>query len=78
MMKTPLTDLPPTFLTKAHACHYSGLCVRTIDAAREAGHLPSYKVGRRVLIRREDLDAYLERCRVPVGADEVDDGTPSE
>jgi excisionase family DNA binding protein len=59
------------YLTKAQAQVYTGLSERTIDYARERGELPFFKVGKRVLLCRADLDAYLERHRVGADLDRI-------
>ena len=33
----------------------------------DGGELPAYKVRRVIRLRRADVDAYIERCRVPPG-----------
>jgi excisionase family DNA binding protein len=45
----------------AHALRVSGPTVRRLVAAKEITH---HRVGHQIRIRREDLDAYLERTRV--------------
>ena len=48
-------------LTTTEAAAYVGLSHRTLERYRVTGQGPPYlKVGRRVLYRRADLDAWLE------------------
>ena len=54
------------YVGKAEAANYAGQCVRTLDYARERGDLPYYRVGRKVLFRVADLDAWMDRFRVDV------------
>ena len=54
------------FVDKRTAAKYCALSQRTIDYAREHGELVFYKVGRKVVFRVADLDAYMARCRVAV------------
>ena len=55
------------FLTKAQATVYTSLSARSLDYARERQEIPFYKKGKRVLFKRADLDAWMERHRA--GAD---------
>jgi excisionase family DNA binding protein len=64
-MKTDVTAaVEPQFFTKAQAATYTGLSVRSIDVAREQGTLTFYRHGTRVLLKREDLDRWIERFHV--------------
>lgn len=63
-METILTDLPPKYLTKEQARHHTNLSLRKLDMARACGALPSLKIGKRVLFKLADLEAFLERYRV--------------
>lgn len=53
---------PPTGFSPQQAADYSGLSRVTIDRLRKSGRLPSAKVGRRVVIRRVSLDAFLREA----------------
>ena len=48
---------------RASAVSASGLPNHTIDLAIKSGELPVTKSGRRVIILREDLVAWLHRCK---------------
>ena len=43
---------------------YSGISRRELDYARAKGRLAYFKVGRRVLYSRADLDEFMRRHRV--------------
>jgi excisionase family DNA binding protein len=59
----------PGYLTKKQAAEYGGCGQRTIDRWRSNGDLPFYRLGaRKVLFKAADIDAYLQRFRVDVGA----------
>ncbi len=45
----------------------SGLGVRTFRLAAKAGELPVYRVGKRWVAKRSDVQAYVERQRVTFG-----------
>jgi excisionase family DNA binding protein len=51
-------------LTNEEAAEYTGLSLRAIRTLTETGRLPAYKVTRRLLYRREDLDKVIEASRV--------------
>jgi excisionase family DNA binding protein len=58
------THEPPFYLSRISAVQLTGLSERTIDYARARKEFPTVKYGRRVLIRREDLVAWLESRKV--------------
>lgn len=49
--------------TRASAAAATGLPGVTIDLAIRTGELPAVKSGRRLIILKEDLIAWLRRCR---------------
>ena len=61
------------FLAKKEAAAYLSLSPRTLDNLVARGDLPAFKVTRKVLFRRRDLDALAERHRVRSLDDVVDD-----
>jgi excisionase family DNA binding protein len=62
------------YLTKAQACIYTSLSERTLDYARERGELRFYKLGKkRILFKKDDLDAYIERHRAGADLDKIVD-----
>jgi excisionase family DNA binding protein len=48
------------YLSRQESADYLGVCRRTIDRRRRDGTLPTKRVGKRVLILREDLDRLAE------------------
>ena len=50
----------PFTLTIKRACEASGLSRSTIYEAMGKGALPALKVGRRTLVRRADLERWLD------------------
>lgn len=66
------------YLTKPQACSYTGLSERTLDYARGRGELPFIKYGKRVLLKRADLDTWLERYRAGADLDTIVDKVMSE
>jgi excisionase family DNA binding protein len=61
------------YLTKPQAQFYTGLSERTLDYARERQELTFYKHGKRVLFKKEDLDAWMERHRAGASLDRIVD-----
>lgn len=64
MASIPGTDLPTTaeksFLTVKEAAEVSGLGASTVRLAIRKRQLRANKVGRRVLVKRSDLENFLE------------------
>ena len=56
----------PTYMSREDAAAYLGRSVRSLDGLRESGQIPWTKRGGRILLRTDDLDAYLDAGRVPV------------
>jgi excisionase family DNA binding protein len=57
-----LADLTPNgtpWLSLRAAAVYIGVSARTVERALARGHLRSSTIGRRRLLHRDDLDAYL-------------------
>jgi excisionase family DNA binding protein len=53
----------PKWITP-EAAKYAGCSHRTLEKLRQTGGGPVYlKIGRSVLYRQSDLDAWLEQCR---------------
>jgi excisionase family DNA binding protein len=44
-----------------------GITTRTLYRLIDDGDIPAYKLGRVLRVRRADLDAYLERCKIQPG-----------
>lgn len=51
------------YLTRLEAAAVLRTCDQTVDKRIKEGQLAAVRVGRRVLIPRESLDDFLERCR---------------
>ncbi len=58
-----MTEFPEVLGVKDAAC-YLGLATSTLAKLRLSGAGPTFcKLGRRVVYRRFDLDAHLDRCQ---------------
>jgi excisionase family DNA binding protein len=58
----PVADGSP-WLSVPQAAEYAGVSPRTITRLLERGRIRSTRIGRRVLLHRDDLDAYLKETR---------------
>lgn len=54
--QSPLMDVPAV-------AEYLGLAIATVRNLSKAGALPSYKMGKFVRFRREEVDTWLESKR---------------
>lgn len=63
-------DLDPWLSLRA-AAGYCGLSTRFLRGRIAEGHLPHYRPGGKVLVRRSHLDAWLEQFK-RVGAQDLD------
>lgn len=52
------------YFTKIEAAEYLRFSPRVIENLLARGDLKAYRPGRRLLFRREDLDAFVERYAV--------------
>ena len=52
------------FLTRKGAAHYLNISLRFLDLLTELGDIPTYKFGRAVRIKREEIDAFVDSSRV--------------
>ena len=44
-----------------------GIRLKTLYGLINSGHLPAYKIGRVIRLRRIEVMAYVERCRIKPG-----------
>ena len=49
------------YLSKTEASAYLGIAIRTID--KRLYEIPHFKVGRRILFKKSELDEWMERYR---------------
>ncbi len=59
-------QLKTGFVSKRMAAMYCALSQRSLDYARERGELPFHKVGKKVVFKMKDLDAFMAQFRVAV------------
>ena len=58
----------PRLLSQQEAAHYLGISYWTVRDLVFRQEIPLIKIGRRVLVDRLDLDAYLDRSKIHPGA----------
>jgi excisionase family DNA binding protein len=49
------------------AAAYIGITARTLYRFIDEGHLTAYRFGRVIRLKTEDVDAYIESCRIKPG-----------
>jgi excisionase family DNA binding protein len=62
-MKHP-NILAPRLLSQQAAAAYLGISYWTLRDLTFRGEVPHVKIGRRILVDRLDLDAYLDRAKI--------------
>ena len=65
-MKHP-NGLAPRLLAQQAAAAYLGISYWTLRDLTFKGEVPHVKIGRRILVDRLDLDAYLDRAKIRQG-----------
>ena len=59
------------YFTKEGAKNYTSLSARLLDYATERGELRRFKVGKRVLFAKEDLDNFIRRKQAGADLDAI-------
>jgi len=54
-------------MTRLEAAAMLGVSDETVDRLIRRGELSAYRIGRRVLVKRESVSAYLARCQEAAG-----------
>ena len=64
---------PPSFngITIRDAANKIACCVRTVRKAIAAGRLPAYRLGSRIFLKPEDVEAFIQNRAVPITPDET-------
>ena len=60
--------IEPRLLSQHEAAHYLGISYWTVRDLMFRRKLPFVKMGRRILVDRSDLDAYVDRSKIQRGA----------
>ena len=56
------------WLSTPAAAERLGVTSRTLYRFIDEGQLPAYKFGRVIRLKKDDVDAYIESCRVEPGS----------
>lgn len=64
----PSSDLSPTWITSKQLAQHLGLSVAAITHLR-GSKIPYYKIGGRILFKRQEIDEYIEKTRHKTGSD---------
>jgi excisionase family DNA binding protein len=66
------------YFTKSEAAQYLRCSLRFIDYARERDELKAFRLNRKLLFARNDLDAFVRKRAVNVNLDRVIDEVVAE
>jgi excisionase family DNA binding protein len=67
--KKRLPPLEPGFLDLKAAAAYTSLSVRTLrDKIRKPGGPPIYRISKKILLKKTELDAWIETFKVDLDA----------
>jgi excisionase family DNA binding protein len=58
----------PVWMGTPEAAGYLGITLRTLYRFIDEGHLPAYKFGRVIRVKRDDVEAFVEHNRVQPGS----------
>lgn len=70
VMSTTDTSEPAgeiTWLSTAEAAHRLGITPRTLYRFIDAGELPAYRFGRVIRLKADEVDTFIEACRIEPG-----------
>ena len=63
-----MTDIEaPRWLSTAEAARRLGITPRTLYRFIDEGQLPAYRFGRVIRLKQDEVDRYIELCRIPPG-----------
>ena len=57
----------PVWLSTSAAAKRIGVTPRTVYRFVDDGQLPAFRLGRVIRFRRDDIDAYINECRIQPG-----------
>ena len=55
------------WMSTADAADYLGVQPRTLYRFIDEGRLPAYRFGRVIRLKRDDVDVFVQSCRIPPG-----------
>jgi excisionase family DNA binding protein len=59
---------PIQWMGTREACERLGVTLRTLYRFIDEGQLPAYKMGRVIRLQAADVEAFIERMRIPPGS----------
>ena len=65
-------NLSPTWVTTKQLSQHLGISTAAVTNLR-GSKIPYYKIGGRILFKREEVDAFIEKSRYKSGSDNLDD-----
>jgi len=65
--ETPASSGPIVWLNTEEAARYLGVTTRTLYRFIDKGELAAFRFGRVFRLKRDDVDAFIEKCRVEPG-----------
>jgi excisionase family DNA binding protein len=57
----------PEWMSTVEAHELVGVTLRTLYRLIDEGHIPAYKFGRVIRLRRSDVEGYIEQARIKPG-----------
>jgi excisionase family DNA binding protein len=64
--------LDPTWVTTKQLAQHLGISTASVTNLRDS-KIPYYKIGGRILFKREEVDAYIEKSRYMSGSDRLEE-----
>ena len=61
------TDEPIQWMSSGDAADFLGVGLRTLYKFIDDGKLPGYRMGRVIRLKRADVEAFIESCRIEPG-----------
>ena len=62
-----MTSPPPRWLSTAEAARKLGITPRTLYRFIDEGQLPAYRFGRVIRLKDQEVDAFIDSCRIKPG-----------
>ena len=62
-----MADRPIEWMSSGEAADHLGVGLRTLYKFIDDGKLPGYRFGRVIRLKRSDVEAFIEDCRIEPG-----------
>jgi excisionase family DNA binding protein len=63
-----VSDSSPRWLSTAEAAKRLGITPRTLYRFIDGGQLPAYRLGRVIRLQEQEVDAFIQTCRIEPGS----------